>query len=116
MGVALFPERSFGQPTRLEYLANRFQDFGMVTSLNLYDFSQANNQEMGILFSKSTEPDLYHSVAQEALRIVRISGGDAAERSFTPSPVPRVQEAPETFGKLTTAKLAEKLGLQTTAL
>ncbi|MEY2508681.1 MAG: hypothetical protein QOH01_3010 [Verrucomicrobiota bacterium] len=92
------------------------EDFGMVTSLNLYDFSQANNQEMGILFAKVTEPDLYQSVSQEALRIIRISGGQAAERSFSSSLAPRVEEAREPFGKLTTAKLAEKLGIQTTAL
>jgi len=92
------------------------EDFGMVTSLNLYDFSQANNQEMGILFAKVTEPDLYQSVSQEALRIIRISGGETAERVLVPPPVPTVEEAPEAYGKLTTAKLAEKLGLQTTAL
>ena len=33
-----------------------------------------------------------------------------------PSISSRVQETPEVGGKLTTAKLAEKLGLQTTAL
>jgi hypothetical protein len=92
------------------------EDFGMVTSLNLYDFSQANNQEMGILFTKLAEPELYQSVSQEALRIIRISGGDAAERVAIPSVASGVQETPEAAGKLTTAKLAEKLGLQTTAL
>lgn len=92
------------------------EDFGMVTSLNLYDFSQANNQEMGILFAKLTEPDLYHSVSQEALRIIRISGGEAEERALSASTALRIQETADTFGKLTTAKLAEKLGMQTTAL
>jgi len=92
------------------------EDFGMVTSLNLYDFSQANNQEMGILFTKLTEPDLYQSVSQEALRIIRISGGETGERAISPSAVLRVQEISEPFAKLTTAKLAEKLGMQTTAL
>jgi phosphatidylserine/phosphatidylglycerophosphate/cardiolipin synthase-like enzyme len=92
------------------------EDFGMVTSLNLYDFSQANNQEMGIVFTKLTEPDLYHSVSQEALRIVRISGGAAPDRVVPPATAPRVAESAETYGKLTTAKLAERLGMQTTAL
>lgn len=92
------------------------EDFGMVTSLNLYDFSQANNQEMGILFVKLTEPDLYQSVSQEALRIIRISGGETAERALPASPTVQAQETPDTYGKLTTAKLAEKLGMQTTAL
>lgn len=92
------------------------EDFGMVTSLNLYDFSQANNQEMGILISKLTEPDLYHSVSQEALRIIRISGGETTERVAAPQSAVRAAEPAETYGKLTTAKLAEKLGMQTTQL
>lgn len=89
------------------------EDFGMVTSLNLYDFSQANNQEMGILFTKLNEPELYQAVSQEALRIIRISGGagDAAVAS-----VPGVEEPAPHYGKLTTAKLAAKLGVQTTQL
>jgi hypothetical protein len=92
------------------------EDFGMVTSLNLYDFSQANNQEMGILFAKLSEPDLYHSVSQEALRIIRISGGDVAERAAIHTTGPRIAEPAETYDKLTTAKLAAKLGVQTTQL
>lgn len=89
------------------------EEFGMVTSLNLYDFSQANNQEMGILFAKLTEPDLYQSVSQEALRIIRISGGIGEASIASPS---HVAEASPAYGKLTTAKLAENLGIQTTAL
>jgi phosphatidylserine/phosphatidylglycerophosphate/cardiolipin synthase-like enzyme len=92
------------------------EDFGMVTSLNLYDFSQANNQEMGILFTELTEPGLYHSVWQEALRIIRISGGDIAERAATPPPLPRVEESEPSYAKLSTAKLAAKLGMETTKL
>jgi hypothetical protein len=92
------------------------EDFGMVTSLNLYDFSQANNQEMGILFAKVSEPALYHSVSQEALRIIRISGGDAAECAAIPASALGVPEPSATYDKLTTAKLAAKLGLQTSQL
>jgi hypothetical protein len=92
------------------------EDFGMVTSLNLYDFSQANNQEMGILFAKLSEPDLYHSVSQEALRIIRISGGDAAERPAIPASTLPVPEPSAIYDKLTTAKLAAKLGMQTSQL
>jgi hypothetical protein len=92
------------------------EDFGMVTSLNLYDFSQANNQEMGILFAKLSEPDLYHSVSQEALRIIRIGGGDAAERVAIPASALHVPEPSAIYDKLTTANLAAKLGMQTTQL
>lgn len=85
----------------------------IVTSLNLYEFSQANNQEMGVLFRKSTDPELYRSVCDEAERIVRISGGGVVAVNGTPSVV---QETADKYPKLTTAKLAKKLGILTTAL
>ena len=31
----------------------------LLTSMNLYEFSQINNNEMGILVSREEEPDLY---------------------------------------------------------
>ena len=48
---------------------------GIITSLNLYDFSEAKNQEMGVLFDRAADPSLYRQAAEEAERIIRISGG-----------------------------------------
>jgi phosphatidylserine/phosphatidylglycerophosphate/cardiolipin synthase-like enzyme len=45
----------------------------IVTSMNLYEFSQVNNNEMGILISKVNDPELYASVAEEAQRLLQIS-------------------------------------------
>ena len=45
----------------------------LLTSMNLYEFSQVNNNEMGILISREKEPDLYGEVWKEAQRIVRVS-------------------------------------------
>ena len=45
----------------------------LLTSMNLYEFSQVNNNEMGILISREEEPDLYGEVWKEAQRIVRVS-------------------------------------------
>ena len=45
----------------------------LLTSMNLYDFSQVNNNEMGILVSRDAEPALYDDIFQESMRIVRIS-------------------------------------------
>jgi phosphatidylserine/phosphatidylglycerophosphate/cardiolipin synthase-like enzyme len=93
------------------------EEFGIVTSLNLYDFSQANNQEMGILFSKSADPNLYRSVSDEALRIIRISGGNSVEHAVPErAATARVQELREASEKLTTSKLAAKLGIVVTTL
>ena len=45
----------------------------LLTSMNLYEFSQVNNNEMGILVSREEEPNLYGEVWKEAQRIVRVS-------------------------------------------
>ena len=86
---------------------------GIITSLNLYDFSEAKNQEMGVLFDRTADRDLYQQACEEADRIVRISGGTAEASTASTS---RVEEPVSAYGKLTTAKLAAKLGVQTTQL
>ena len=45
----------------------------LLTSMNLYDFSQVNNNEMGLVVSRDAEPSLYDDIFQESMRIVRIS-------------------------------------------
>ena len=43
----------------------------LVTSMNLYEFSQQNNDEMGILVSAEEDPELYEDIAEESNRILR---------------------------------------------
>ena len=45
----------------------------LLTSMNLYEFSQINNNEMGIIVSREKEPELYSEILQESMRIVRVS-------------------------------------------
>jgi phosphatidylserine/phosphatidylglycerophosphate/cardiolipin synthase-like enzyme len=45
----------------------------ILTSMNLYEFSQVNNNEMGIHIDKATDPDLYKDIYEEAQRLIRIS-------------------------------------------
>lgn len=45
----------------------------ILTSMNLYEFSQVNNNEMGIYIDKRIDPDLYKDVYEEAQRLIRIS-------------------------------------------
>lgn len=45
----------------------------IVTSMNLYEFSQVNNQEMGIYVTKADDPRLYDEIYNEARRLIRIS-------------------------------------------
>jgi len=43
----------------------------IITSMNLYDFSQSNNYEMGILVSKEEDSNLYTDIYKEARNLVK---------------------------------------------
>lgn len=45
----------------------------IITSMNLYEFSQVNNNEMGIYVSKDADGDLYKSILDEAQRLLTVS-------------------------------------------
>ena len=45
----------------------------IITSMNLYEFSQQNNNEMGVYISKSEDADLYEATLEEAQRLLTIS-------------------------------------------
>jgi phosphatidylserine/phosphatidylglycerophosphate/cardiolipin synthase-like enzyme len=96
------------------------EDFCIVTSLNLYEFSQVNNNEMGILISREDDAELFQNAADEAHRIIRIS--DEVRMSFdkvkriTEDNAPNGDEEQEGIGKLSTSRLAKKLGLKTQEL
>ena len=45
----------------------------IITSMNLYEFSQANNNEMGIYFTKEHDPELYEKTVEEVQRLLTIS-------------------------------------------
>lgn len=45
----------------------------IITSMNLYEFSQQNNNEMGIYITKEEDPELFEATAAEAQRLLTIS-------------------------------------------
>jgi phosphatidylserine/phosphatidylglycerophosphate/cardiolipin synthase-like enzyme len=45
----------------------------IITSMNLYEFSQVNNNEMGIYIEKNNDPELYKDIFEEVQRLIRIS-------------------------------------------
>lgn len=45
----------------------------IVTSMNLYSFSQQNNDEMGIHVTKENDADLYNDIYQDVQRLLNIS-------------------------------------------
>ena len=59
------------------------ESHALITSMNLYEFSQQNNDEMGILVSKEEDPDLYKAIERDADRILRLSHEPKRESAST---------------------------------
>ncbi len=60
----------------------------IITSMNLYQYSQVNNDEMGVYFTKDDDPELYRDALAEAQRLIR-TGEErlfSAEKSEQPKP------------------------------
>lgn len=49
------------------------EELCIIGSLNLYEFSQVNNNEMGVLIERGSDVELYKDAYEEAQRIIRIS-------------------------------------------
>lgn len=89
----------------------------IISSLNLYEFSQVNNNEMGILIRKYEDGEVFKDAYEEAQRIIRISDEiritlDEVKTESVATEESKAEDS-TTFTKLTTAKLAAKLGLKT---
>ena len=90
----------------------------IITSLNLYEFSQVNNNEMGIFIDRDDDSEIYKDSCEEAQRIIRISdevrislekvSSDVAEPATSDESNSADQEA-----KVTSSKLAKKHELKT---
>ena len=95
------------------------EEMCIITSLNLYEFSQVNNNEMGILIQRSDDGQLYKDAYEEAQRIIRISDEVriSLERVTSDSDAnvkdddKSAADAPT--DKLTSSKIGQKLGLKT---
>lgn len=95
----------------------------IVTSMNLYEFSQVNNNEMGILVDRHADTDCFEEVEKEAQRLVRIAEivkprvvrtHPATLEATEPAKFSGKPE--EVYQKLTTAALARVCGVKTTQL
>ena len=47
------------------------EEKALITSMNFYEFSQVNNEEMGIVVTKSEDPALYEDINKEVQRLIR---------------------------------------------
>ena len=90
------------------------EETSIITSLNLYEFSQVNNNEMGVLIIRNEDAELYKDAYEEAQRIIRISEEvritleRVIEKNVSKNIVEKIIEE-----KITSSKLAQKLGLKT---
>lgn len=88
----------------------------IITSLNLYEFSQINNNEMGVFVSRSDDSSLYKDTYEEAQRIIRVSDEiriSLEKVTKEPPPAPDMEDVTE---KLTSSRLGQKLGVKTNDL
>ena len=96
------------------------EQFCIVSSLNLHELSHAKSNEIGLLVSKNDDGELFQSLSDEADRIIRIS--EEVRMSFervrrlSEENAPDGGEDQESVGKLSTSRLAKKLGLKTQEL
>jgi len=88
----------------------------IVTSLDLFDFGQLMNSEMGVLISRESDRELFHDAAEEAQRILQASEEVRIRVDRADEVVPSTNRASEgvaSSGKVSTHRLAKKLGLKT---
>ena len=79
----------------------------IVTSLNLYEFSQVNNNEMGVLITRTDDADMYRDAHDEAQRIIRIS--DEVRISLETVDASQAAEAVVSVDNKTKEAVGEKL-------
>ena len=95
------------------------EELCIVTSLNLYEFSQVNNNEMGILIRRAEDGPLYKDAYEEAQRIIRISDEVrislervTSDPDDKPSADNGKSDSQDAAGKLTSSKLGQKMGIK----
>lgn len=95
------------------------EELCIVTSMNLYEFSQVNNNEMGILIRRAEDHQLYMDAYDEAQRIIRISDevhkvgeSEIANNEKKITLDTSKSDVPDAPGKLTSSKFGQKLGIK----
>jgi phosphatidylserine/phosphatidylglycerophosphate/cardiolipin synthase-like enzyme len=104
------------------------EEAAIISSMNLYDFSQVNNNEMGVYIRREDEGELFRETYDEAQRLIRISeqvrlaAEKVVETPGTPASAnnPKEdtdpQQDPNSFDKLSTSRLAKLHGARTSEL
>jgi phosphatidylserine/phosphatidylglycerophosphate/cardiolipin synthase-like enzyme len=83
----------------------------VITSMNLYLFSQQNNNEMGIMMKRATDHQLFADVSTEVDRLLKISESTLNDRQNLV-----LESETASYEKLTTTKLAKQRGMDSRGL
>jgi phosphatidylserine/phosphatidylglycerophosphate/cardiolipin synthase-like enzyme len=78
------------------------EEKALLTSMNLYEFSQVNNDEMGLLVHRKVEPELYTKIYEEAMRLA--SKGDVDPTATKVAVDEHTVERPKSTGARTAAQ------------
>ncbi len=94
------------------------EELCIISSLNLYEFSQVNNNEMGVLIERGSDVDLYKDAYEEAQRIIRISEEVRISLERVSNDAEKDDEISdeEKTTKLTSSKLGQRHKLKTAEL
>jgi len=85
----------------------------IITSLNLYEFSQVNNNEMGVYVSREADSQMYKDTYEEAQRIIRISDEVRISLEKVEPELESIVSEDDENTKLSSSKIAKKFGLKT---
>lgn len=90
------------------------EELCIISSLNLYEFSQVNNNEMGVLIERASDFELYKDAYEEAQRIIRISEEVRISLERVKSDSDKDEEGTdeERSTKLTSSKLGQRYKLK----
>jgi phosphatidylserine/phosphatidylglycerophosphate/cardiolipin synthase-like enzyme len=83
----------------------------LITSMNLYDYSQAHNYEIGVLINKDEEPNEFLDVMTIQKRIIRGSELQYSSEVETKSQIPKKE-----YKKLSVSQLAKQMNVTTERL
>lgn len=90
------------------------EELCIISSLNLYEFSQVNNNEMGVLIERGSDAELYKDAYEEAQRIIRISEEVRISLERVSNDVEKDEDGSdeEKTTKITSSKLGQRYKLK----
>lgn len=107
-----FVRTSFCQNLHAKCYVN--EQVAIITSMNLYDFSQVNNNEMGVYIQREHEPDLYRETYEEAQRLIRVSDQvRLSAEKVEDDDEGKEEKSSDEYDKLSTSRIAKLLGMKT---